>query len=124
MSHERTYMKEWPNELDVTTVFVGREMEGIFISVNNISLHFDNKFFITVMSNYIYSSGSISEEISFPIQNTHLIASIGSKITKAELFEKKDIRLWFEDGAKLEINGSTRGYDDYCLNFNGKEYYI
>ena len=117
-------MYEWPKDLDVTTVFVGRQLEGIFFSENTVSLHFEEKFFMTIMSNYVYSSGSIAEEISFPIHNTHLISSIGSKVIKVELYEKKDLCLWFQDGAKIEINGSTRGYEDYSLNFNGKEYYI
>jgi len=124
ISHKEIYMYEWPKELDVMTVFVGKELEGIFFSVNTVSLHFDSKFSVTIMSNYVYLLGAITEEISFPIYNTHLISSIGSKVTKAELYEKKDIHLWFENGAKLKIHGSTRGYEDYSFYLNGKEYYI
>ena len=117
-------MYEWPNDLDVVKVFVGRQLEGIFFSENTVSLHFDEKFFVTIMSNYSYLLNDIIEKISFPVRNTNLISSIGSKIIKAELYEKKDLCLWFQDGAKLEINGSTQGYEDYSLNFEGKEYFI
>ena len=117
-------MREWPSDLDVKTVFVEKELEMICFALSSIYLHFPDKLLLTVMSDFVYSSSQITEEISFPIRSTYLISSIGSKIIKAELIDKKDLCLWFEDGAKIEINGSTRMYECYSVNFKGREFYV
>ncbi len=117
-------MHEWPSDIDVKRVFLGKEIEMICFAYSSVYLHFPEKLLLSVMSNFIYYSAGITEKTSFPIRETHLISSIGSRIIKAELIEEKDLHLWFEDGAKLEVNGSTEGYECYSINFNGREFYV
>ena len=117
-------MHEWPKDLDLKTVFLDRELETITFAQYSIYFRFGENLLLSIMSHYVYSSSQITEEISFPIRSTYLISSIGSKIIKAELIEGKDLHLWFQDGAKIEINGSTMGYECYSINFNGREFYV
>ena len=117
-------MREWPKDLDLKTVFLDRELETITFAQYSIYLRFGENLLLSIMSDFVYSSSQITEEISFPIRSTYLISSIGSKIIKAELIDKKDLCLWFEDGAKIKINGSTRMYECYSVNFKGREFYV
>ena len=117
-------MREWPNDLDVTAVFVDKELEMVCFAQSSFYLHFPNKLMLSVLSNFTYSSFGFDEHTNFPIQQTRLITSIGSKVIKAELINRKDLCLTFQDGTKLEINGSTKGYECYSVNFNGREFYV
>ena len=117
-------MHEWPRDIDVKSVFLGKEIEMICFAFSSVYLHFPGKLLLTVMSDFIYYSAGITEKTSFPIRQTHLISSISSKIIKAELIEEKNLHLWFQDGAKLEINGSTEGYECYSISFDGREFYV
>ena len=117
-------MHEWPSDVNVKTVFVDKELEMICFAQYSIYLHFPDKLLLSVMSDFVYSSAEMIEETTFPIRQTHIISSIGSKIVKVELVEKKDLHLWFQDGAKLEINGSNIWYECYSVKIKDKEFYV
>ena len=117
-------MYEWPKDLDVNSVFIGRELETITFAQYSIYLRLGEELLLSIMSDCVYTTDKITEEITFPVRQTNIIFSIGSKIVKVELIDKKDICLWFEDGAKLEVNGSTKQYECYSVNFKGREFYV
>ena len=117
-------MKIWPEDVDVFKTFVGKTLDAITFAEYSLYLDFQDKFMVSIFSGFKYCLGKIVEEGKFPIRQTHLVSSIGSKIVKVELVNNKDLSLWFQDGAKLEIDCSRIGYECYSIKFADREFYV
>ena len=117
-------MYGWPKDIDVSIVFVGREIDVILFTKNSITLYFDFDISVIITTDCTYTTSKTTERISFPVRETSLISLIGYKIFKAELLQNKDLLLTFFDCSQLLINGNVKEFKCYSVNIFGKVFEV
>jgi hypothetical protein len=104
---------------DFTGAFlIGRTLESIHFSTNNVILHFSDDVVITIESTFLHydtRSEAMSQVASIPVIQSSLMRLLGQPISEASGDEQGTLTLTFKNGHVLEIYDSATHYESYSI---------
>ena len=102
---------------------VGRTLELLCFSENQVFLHFDEKVSIEVESEMSYDSlsGGGPEVIEVPALESDLMRLLGRSIAMASGDDEGTLTLEFDNGHNLRCFDNSAQYESYKIRFNDEE---
>jgi hypothetical protein len=105
-----------PKDFD-GSFLVGRTLELVCFSQNQMSLHFSDDITITIESAFSYK---IDQIVDVPVQQSNLMELLGSSVSVAQGDENGTLSLLFDNGATLKVFDTTKQYESYTISYGGK----
>lgn len=101
-----------------STVLVGRRLEQICFTENQMALHFDGRVDIVVESAFIYRTPAAppsNEPVAIPVYDSAVMHLLGRSIISASHDAQGNLTLLFKDSYSLMILHDTEQYECYQL---------
>jgi hypothetical protein len=106
------------------SIFVGRFLEQICFTENQVALHFDDAISIVIGSSFSYETSQPQSTIilaKMPLVESNLMQLLGFAVAKA--FGDKDgtLTLRFENNHIFKCFDDSCQYESYAIYHNGEE---
>ncbi len=98
--------------------FVGRTLELVCFSENQVNLHFSVNTMIRIESAYSYNG---EEPVDVPVRQSNLMELLGSSVLAATGDQSGTLSLAFDHGQTLKVYDTTRQYESYIISYEGKD---
>jgi hypothetical protein len=110
-----------PNGFDGSRL-IGRRLEQICFSENQLALHFDDELSVIIESTLLCqdSATSIGQLIEIPVSQSNLMRLLGRAILKSYGDDSGTLIIEFENGCILKCLDTSRAYESYKI-IHGKE---
>jgi hypothetical protein len=114
---------KWPIDLPPTE-FEGLTVESICVSVNTLTINFDNEHSITLESRCQLTVGEMQENIDVPLNNVNFLHILGKLVTTSSV-DKDGASLILEfDGISLKIDGNNKDYECFHISIQGNDFVV
>jgi primase-polymerase (primpol)-like protein len=105
-----------PKDFD-GSFLVGRTLNLVCFSQNQMSFHFDDDITITVESAFSYKTAQV---VDVPVQESNLMELLGSAVSVARGEADGTLSLLFNNGQTLKVYDTTKQYESYTITYGGK----
>ena len=104
---------------------LGRVLEFVTFSENNISLAFDQQVNITIASSFSHQPGPQEKAISYklPIWDSSLMLLLGHTIIEVKGLKDGTLVIVFDNGHVLSVYDDSECYESYSI-FDGRNQMI
>jgi len=109
-----------PKDFD-TNLFLGRNLELICFSENQVTFHFDGELRLTALNAFSYRrAGPIGSEqtYEFPIVQTDVLEVLGSSIVQTDRADMGSLTLTFENSQRITFFDNSSEYESYIIDYH------
>jgi hypothetical protein len=106
--------------------FVGRELEGVFFSVNTIHFHFADAVSITLTGSFVHrrTIDDPGETQTVPVASSSLMTLTGKQVREARATPDGTLTLTFDDGQVLVCLDESGPYESYEIQNGSVTTYV
>ena len=105
-----------PKDFD-GSFLVGRTLEMVCFSQNQVYLHFDEDIIITIESAF---SCNTEQVVDVPVQDSNLMRLVGSAVSVVQGDTNGTLSLLFDNGQTVKVYDTTKQYESYTISYGGK----
>ncbi len=105
-----------PKDFDASFL-IGRTLEQVCFSQNQVSLHFDDNITLTIESAFAYKTQQV---VNVPVHESNLMELLGASASMAHGAENGTLSLTFDNGQSLKVYDTTKLYESYTITYRGK----
>jgi hypothetical protein len=104
-------------------LLVGKTVEALTFAPYGIHFRFEGDGLLTLESEFtFFYERSHQENITFPVQHSHLMRILQSSVTSAELDSNGDLQMQFSNGDHIAFEKPI-GYEGYRLRIGSEEFF-
>jgi len=104
-------------------LLVGKAVEALTFAPYSIHIRFEGDKLLTLESDFsFFYEQSHQEDITFPVQHSHLMGIVQSSVTSAELGSNGDLQMRFSNGDRMVFQKPT-GYEGYRVRIGSEEFF-
>jgi len=103
--------------------FVGRTIEQVCFSQNQLSMHFDHQIVLTIESAFSLGetdSASSNKLQRIPVSNSDLMQLLGFRVTNVRIEEQNTLCLIFQNGKEFRCYDDANDYESYQIRNGAK----
>jgi hypothetical protein len=111
-----------PENFD-TSFVLGRTLELICFNENTVYFHFDGGLLFSIESEYAYQShesGPVDHIHKVPFLTPHIVQLLGVTISNASASPDGTLILTFVNEHRLKFFDTSRQYESYKIDFDGR----
>lgn len=117
-------MYAWPTDVD-ESLFAGRSVQAITFTENTLHVVFEPPCSITILSGLTFKMADGAAEVcTIPIRETRLPQTLGLRVKRATLVDRRDLHLALENGSELWLDGASDGYECYSVRLGEREFIV
>jgi hypothetical protein len=107
-------------------IFLGKTIEMISFSVNQVTVHFDADISISIESSFsLTSSGEECTVQVFPLKSSNLIRIIGQRVEDIKFEDSyKTVLIFLTEGDELRCYDDSTEYESLKINLPDREIII
>lgn len=104
-------------------VFLGKTIEMISFSLNQMTIHFNDNIFISIESSFSLNKTEEKCDIQIiPVKNSNIMKIIGQKVVDVKIEDSnKTIFILLTDGYELRCYDDSSNYESLKINLQGIE---
>lgn len=102
-----------PKDFD-GSFLVGRTLEMVCFSQNQVYLHFDDDIIITVERALSYNTAQV---VDVPVQDSSLMGLVGSAVSVVQGGTDGTLSLPFDNGQTVKVYDTSKQYESYSISY-------